>query len=109
MSIDVRVVLVTAPDGAAAEALARTVVEEGLAACVNVVGGVVSIYRWEREVRRDPEVMLLMKTTAGGTAALCDRVVELHPYDVPEVLVVAVEGGHAPYLDWVRAEVGGRP
>jgi len=109
MSTDVRVVLVTAPDAGAAEALARAVVEEGLAACANVLGGVVSIYRWEGEVRRDAEVLLVLKTTAARAAALCERMAELHPYQVPEALVLPVESGHAPYLDWVRAELGDRP
>ena len=108
MATDVCVVLVTAPDAEAAEALARAVVEEGLAACANVVGGVVSIYRWQGEVRRDAEVLVVMKTTADCAPALCDRVAALHPYEVPEALVVAVDGGYAPYLEWVRSEVGGR-
>jgi len=108
MATDVCVVLVTASDAEAAEALARAVVEEGLAACANVVGGVVSIYRWQGEVRRDAEVLVVMKTTADGAPALCDRVAALHPYEVPEALVVAVDGGYAPYLEWVRSEVGGR-
>jgi periplasmic divalent cation tolerance protein len=104
---DVRTVLVTAPDDATARALAETVVGERLAACANVVPGVLSIYRWQGEVRRDPEVLLVIKTTAVRAEALRARVVELHPYELPEVLVLAVDAGHLPYLRWVDAEVEG--
>ena len=109
MATDVRVVLVTSPDAVAAEGLARAVIEEGLAACANVVSGVVSIFRWEGEVQRDAEVLIVMKTTAASAPALCARVAELHPYQVPEALVLPVDSGYAPYLDWVRGEAGGLP
>jgi periplasmic divalent cation tolerance protein len=104
---DPRVVtmLVTAPDMETAEGLARALVEERLAACANVVPGVVSVYRWEGEVRRDAEVLMVLKTTESGAVALERRVVELHPYEVPEVLTLSVTGGHAPYLSWVRTAV----
>lgn len=104
MSTDVRAVLVTAPDAPTAERLASTLVEEGLAACVNVVPGVVSIYRWKGEVQRDAEVLLVAKCRARGFEALRRRVVELHPYELPEVLALPVEEGHPPYLAWVLGE-----
>lgn len=109
MPTDVRTVLVAAPDDATARALAEAVVGERLAACANVVPGVLSVYRWQGEVRRDPEVLLVMKTTAARAEALRARLVELHPYEVPEVLVLAVDAGHPPYLRWVGAEVEGSP
>ena len=96
----------TAPDADVAERLARTLVTERLAACANVVRDVVSVYRWEGEVRRDSEALVILKTTAAALGSLESRAVELHPYDVPEVLAVPVLGGHGPYLDWIRAEVG---
>jgi periplasmic divalent cation tolerance protein len=102
---EVRVALVTAPDAEAGARIARTLVEERLAACVNLVPGVRSIYRWEGAVQDDGEVLLVVKTAAGRAEALAARVREVHPYDVPEVLLLAVQGGSAPYLDWVRAEV----
>lgn len=105
MPSDLRTVLITVPDAATAESLASTLVGERLAACANLVPGVVSIYRWEGEVRRDDEVLLVLKTTAARADALRERAVALHPYDVPEVLVLAVDGGHEPYQSWVRAEV----
>lgn len=109
MSSDIRVVLVTAPDAEVAERLAATLVEEGLAACANLVPGVVSVYRWEGEVRRDAEFLLVLKSTVERSAALRDRVVALHPYEIPEVLVLPVESGHEPYMAWVRASVGSPP
>lgn len=103
----IRAVLVTAPDPETADRLGRTLVEERLAACANLVPGVVSLYRWDDEVQRDEEVLLVLKCTAPGVDDLRRRVVELHPYDVPEVLALPVTEGHAPYLQWVREEAGG--
>jgi len=105
--VDSRVcaVLVTVPDAATGEALGRALVGERLAACVNVVPGVVSVYRWEGSIQRDSEALLILKTTAAGVEALSDGIVRLHPYDVPEVLALPVVGGHGPYLRWVEDEV----
>jgi periplasmic divalent cation tolerance protein len=101
---EVRVVLMTAPDVETGEKLARALVEARLAACVNVVPGVRSIYRWQGEVQSEAEVLLVAKTRADRTAALTTRVRDLHPYDVPEVLELCAGGGHLAYLDWVRRE-----
>jgi periplasmic divalent cation tolerance protein len=103
---DVRVVLITAPSADVAGKLVRALVEEGLAACGNVVPGVTSIYRWQGDIHTDAEVLVVLKTTAARVAALLVRAPELHPYDVPEVLVLAVEAGHAPYVAWVHASSG---
>lgn len=100
----VQVVLVTAPDGDSAALIARTLVAERLAACVNLVSAVRSIYRWEGSVEEDEEVLLVVKTRAGRTEALAERIRALHPYAVPEVLALTAGGGSAAYLDWVRAE-----
>jgi len=101
---DVRVVLVTAPPGDPAADIARRLVDERLAACANVVPGIRSIYRWQGKVCDDAEDLLVIKTTVDRVDALVDRVREIHPYDVPEVLVLPVEAGAAAYLDWVRGE-----
>ena len=101
----VRVVLMTAPTVEVARELAGEVVGERLAACANVLPGLTSIYRWEGEVKHEGEVLVILKTTAGAVEQLRARIVELHPYDVPEVVVLSVEAGHEPYLAWVRAEV----
>ena len=101
---EVRVVLVTAPDAATAEALARRLVEERLAACANLVPAVRSIYRWEGEVQDDAEFLLILKTREARVTALAARVQALHPYDLPEVIALTASGGSAAYLDWVIAE-----
>ncbi|MEX2472076.1 MAG: divalent-cation tolerance protein CutA [Gemmatimonadota bacterium] len=104
---EVSVVLVTAPDGDTAERLGRVLVEERLAACVNVLPAITSIYRWEGRVETDEETLLMIKTSTGGFEALRRRVVELHPYDTPEVLTLDVRDGSREYLDWVLGSVGG--
>jgi periplasmic divalent cation tolerance protein len=101
-----RVVLVTAPDEAVAESLVRQLVEEGVAACGNIVPGITSIYRWQGQVEREREVLVVFKTTVAGAVRLAERVPQLHPYEVPEVLVLPVERGHGPYLNWISENVG---
>ncbi len=103
-----RLVLSTAPAGEA-EQLAERLVEERLAACVNLVPGVRSIYRWREGVHNDPETILVVKTDAARLEALGRRLEALHSYDVPEFLVVAPEGGSAAYLAWLAAQVAPLP
>jgi periplasmic divalent cation tolerance protein len=98
------VVLVTAPTAERAAEMARTLVEERLAACGNVVPGIRSIYRWEGEVQDDEEVLLVLKTTRERFEALRERVLALHPYEVPEVLALPVEAGSEKYLAWLAGE-----
>ena len=102
---DVRVVLMTAPDAEVAERLGRALVEARLATCANVVPSLTSIYWWEGELERTGEALLILKTVEERIEALLERAVELHPYEVPELLVLAVERGHEPYLAWVRSEI----
>ncbi|HSD20037.1 MAG TPA: divalent-cation tolerance protein CutA [Anaeromyxobacter sp.] len=103
---DALVVLVTAPSPDQAAEIARALVEERLAACGNVVPAIRSIYRWEGKVHEDAEALLVLKTTRGRFEALRDRVLALHPYDVPEVIALPVEAGNAAYLAWIAAESG---
>jgi periplasmic divalent cation tolerance protein len=98
---DGRVVLVTVPDAAVAATLCRALIEERLAACGNIVPGVTSIYRWEGEIREDSELMVVLKTREDVFPRLLERIVELHPYDVPEILALPVIAGHAEYLAWI--------
>ncbi len=102
---DARIVMVTAPNAAVAESLVRRLVDERLVACGNILPGSTSIYRWEGAVEYETESLILLKTTAVGAERLLERVPELHPYDVPEVLVLPVEAGHGPYLDWIADSV----
>jgi len=88
-----------------AERIARALVDERLAACVNIVPGVVSIYRWKGNVEQEPELMLVIKTLAERVEALKARLVQLHPYELPEVVVIPIGGGHAPYLAWIEEQV----
>ena len=105
MTSDVRVVLVTVPDDDDLSAhIARTLVEERLCACVNVMGGVRSFYRWEGAVQHDAERLLIVKTVTDQLPALIARVQALHPYDLPEVLALPVSAGLEPYLKWVEAQ-----
>lgn len=98
---DVTVTLCTCPDRDAADRIARTLVDERLAACVNALPGVTSTYRWQGEVQQDNEFLLLIKSTPERAAAMLDRILELHPYDVPEVLTLPVATGLPAYLHWV--------
>ncbi len=101
-SAEAFVVLITCPTRAAGEKIGRALVEDRLAACVNVVSGVRSIYRWEGRIRRDPEVLLLIKTRRGRLPGLQRTVKSLHPYSVPEIIALPVTAGSAPYLAWLR-------
>ena len=100
----VRLCFITAPDADTAHRIARALVEERLAACVNVVPGVTSIYRWEGTVHADAEQLLVVKTTRARLKALAERLAVLHPYALPELVALAPSGGSARYLAWVRAE-----
>ena len=95
------VVFCTFPDKEVAQRIARTLVEEGLAACVNLVPGVQSIYRWEGKVESAEEVLGVMKTTDLAYAKLESRIKELHPYEVPEIVAVPVERVEEKYAAWV--------
>ncbi|MER2566477.1 MAG: divalent-cation tolerance protein CutA [Myxococcaceae bacterium] len=101
--------LVTAPDEDVAAKLGRTLVEERLIACANLIPRIRSIYRWEGAIHDEPEVLLVMKTQAAQVEPLIARVKALHPYQVPEVLSVPVEQGFGKYLDWVIAETTPEP
>jgi periplasmic divalent cation tolerance protein len=94
----------TCPDGDHARLIAETLVDERHAACVNRLPGIRSTYRWQGVVTTDSEELLLIKTTGARLAALERRLLELHPYDVPELIAVPVERGHEAYLDWVRQQ-----
>ena len=105
---DVVLVLSTAPAAPGddtAEQIARTLIDERLAACVNVHAPMVSIYRWKGVVEKDNERQLVIKTTRAVLPALEKRLRELHPYELPEFIVVAASGGSAVYLEWVAQQI----
>jgi periplasmic divalent cation tolerance protein len=97
------VALSTAPNAEKAAEIARALVNEGLCACVNIVPAVRSIYLWDGEVCDGAEVLCVIKTRADRLDALRERLVALHPYEVPELVVLDVTGGHEPYLSWIDA------
>ncbi|OFV87909.1 MAG: hypothetical protein A3J75_03140 [Acidobacteria bacterium RBG_16_68_9] len=98
------VVLVTVPSREEGERIADILVTERLAACVNVIGPVRSVYRWEGRVQRDDEHLLVIKTHITCYAAVEARVLATHPYDVPEVIALPIQAGSEAYLRWVRSE-----
>lgn len=102
--VTVLVCTCTCPDLASAERLAGALVDERLAACVQVLPGVRSVYRWQGAVEHAAETLLLIKTTRERLDALAARVREVHPYELPELLAVEATGGLPAYLAWVAAE-----
>ena len=99
------VALSTVATASDAERIARALVERGLAACVNVVPGVVSIYRWQGAVHKEQELLLVIKTRAEALEPLRAALVSLHPYEVPELVAWPIAAGHEPYLRWIDESV----
>jgi len=91
----------TCPDAESAGRIADVLVSEGLAACVNRLPGITSVYSWKGKIERDAEVLLLIKTAEARFNALSARLLELHPYDLPEIIAVPVADGLPEYLQWV--------
>jgi periplasmic divalent cation tolerance protein len=102
---DKRIVLTTAGSEDEARKIARHLVEQKLAACVNIVPQIESVYRWQDKVESARESLLLIKTTAEGFAAVRDAIRELHSYELPECVAIAVEDGSAEYLEWLADSV----
>jgi periplasmic divalent cation tolerance protein len=101
---DALLVFTTLPSADKAAELAKLLVEERLAACANLLPAIRSIYRWQGKLQDENEVLLLLKTRAEHLERLKLRILELHPYEVPEVLAVPVESGYQPYLEWLAGE-----
>lgn len=94
-------VYTTCPSQEAAESIGGALVEAGLAACVNILPGMVSIYVWQGDRQRDEEVVMIAKTRTAMAKAVTSKIEELHPYDVPAVLVLPVSGGAARFMAWI--------
>ena len=101
---DVVIVLTTLPDREAAVRLAALLIDQRIAACVNILAECTSVYRWEGNVTTATEVPLLIKTTLAGYARLEEQIRSQHPYDLPEILRFTASGGLPAYLDWVQRE-----
>jgi len=105
---DALVVLITAPKEEDAAAMANALVEGGLAACVNIIRQVRSIYRWQGKIEDDQEVLMIAKTRKECFADLVNKVKELHTYSVPEIIALPVMDGFEGYLGWLKEETGGK-
>ncbi len=101
---DVIVMITTAPDAETSGRLARSLVDDGLAACVHVMPAGESTYRWQGQVHTDREATLFIKTVRAHGDAVARRVHDSHPYELPELLTVPIHGGSSSYLDWVRGQ-----
>jgi periplasmic divalent cation tolerance protein len=102
-----RIVLTTIGQKQDADKLALQLVERRLAACVNIVGPIRSVYRWKQQISNEPEYLLVIKTNAEHSAQLRSAFKELHPYELPECVELAIEGGSEEYLGWLAGEVSG--
>jgi periplasmic divalent cation tolerance protein len=102
MLTETLVVLCTLPDREHASQMANTLVEEQLAACVNLIPGLVSVFRWQGTVQQDEEVLLLIKTSQAVYPQLEQRIRALHPYELPEIIAVPIQTGQAEYLQWIN-------
>ncbi|HDK37993.1 MAG TPA: divalent-cation tolerance protein CutA [Thiolapillus brandeum] len=98
-------VFCTCPDDSVAQTLALALVEKKLAACVNIINSIKSVYRWQGEIQQDTEVLLTIKTTTNGWGKLQQALLELHPYDVPEIIALPIVAGNKDYLSWVGENV----
>lgn len=103
-SSELVLVVTTAPDAEVAETLVRNLLEERLIACANLLPGLTSVFRWQERVEREPEVLILMKTARTRVEPLFERISQLHPYDVPEMVALSVEAVSRAYCEWVQQE-----
>ena len=99
---DFIVVYITAPNQEEAQSLAQALVKEKLAACVNIIPGIQSVYQWDNAIQTDQELLLICKSRTERFEALSKRVQALHSYDVPEIISIPLQNGSEPYLNWVR-------
>ncbi len=97
-------VITNCPDEATANAIALAAIEDGLAACVNILPRVQSIYRWQGKIESTCEIPLFFKSTVAGYPALESRIKALHPYDIPEIIALPISHGLPAYLNWVADE-----
>lgn len=105
MSDGPQIVLCTVPDRDTAEQIAANLVTEQLAACVTIVPGITSVYRWKNRIEKDAEYLLIIKTHSAVFATLQDNIRRLHPYELPEVIAVPITDGLPEYLDWISTSL----
>jgi periplasmic divalent cation tolerance protein len=103
MPTTLQIVLCTVPDRETGEQIANALVTEQLAACVNIIPGITSVYRWEGAVQQEREVLLLIKTGQDSQEPLEQRIRELHPYELPEIIAVPIDTGQTDYIKWITS------
>ena len=103
--MEYRLAITTCPDMEVADTIATDLVEGHLAACVNILPGARSVYEWQGKVEKEQELLMLIKSRSDKLAALETRLLELHPYELPELIVVPLVGGLAPYLSWIETQL----
>ena len=103
MPTTLQIVLCTVPDQQTGEAIANALVTEQLAACVNIVPGITSVYRWKGAVEQDQEALLLIKTGQDSWQSLEARIRALHPYELPEIIAVPIHTGQKDYIEWITS------
>ena len=99
---DAIVILTTCPDQVTAESIAKLLVSERSAACVNIVGNIKSIYRWEDEIESEQETLIIIKTTKQNYREVESTIQKKHPYEVPEIIAIDIKQGIPSYLDWIN-------
>ena len=102
---DEKLIISTTGSKEEASRIARALVEERLAACVNIVGPIESIYRWQGKVESAPEFLMLVKTVSAKSQVVIERIKELHSYDLPEAIEISIDGGSPEYLKWIAQSV----
>ncbi len=102
-------ILTTCPDSATANTIAESLVSEQLAACINILPTLTSVYRWKGKIEKDQETLLLIKCSKNRYSDIERRLTELHPYELPEIIAVPVEQGHPEYLHWVNQQCIKKP
>ena len=102
MPTNLQLVLCTVPDRECAEQIAEALVAEQLAACVNIIPGIASVYRWKGGMEKDEELLLLIKTSQGMYESLEQRIRALHPYELPEIIAVSIQAGQKDYIKWIE-------
>ena len=105
MPTKLQLVLCTVPDRDSAEHIAQVLVTEQLAACVNIIPGIASVYRWKGVIEKSEELLLLIKTSQGCYQSLEQRIRTLHPYELPEIIAVPIETGQTDYIRWIESNL----
>ena len=100
-----QIVLCTCPNNIVAQEIASQLVTEKLAACVNIIPEITSVYCWQEKIEQSKETQLIIKTTAEKFSLLSDKINQLHPYDVPEIIALNIQQGDSAYLNWISASL----